>query len=115
MMRGRGLASANVMLRAYAQRPGVATAAGIATGLARNPLMRFFQDQTKRDAERHKGPQSMPMVMPHDRGIAPSTQSAPQDPYGTQHLFSQRRTTGFDNRPFSEPVRYPEPNYGDDY
>jgi hypothetical protein len=114
-MQGRGLAASNIMLRSYAKRPGVATAAGVVTGLARNPLMGFFRDQAKRDAERHRGPQSMPLVMPHDRGSAPTSQYSSQDPYALQSMFSQRRSTGFDNRPFSEPVRYPEPNYGDDY
>ena len=115
MTRGRGVSSANVLLRSYAQRPGVATAAGVAAGLARNPMMSFFRDQAKRDAQRHNGPQSMPLVMPHDRGSAPSQSYSSQDPYALQSMFSQRRTTGFDNKPFSEPVRYQEPNYGDDY
>jgi hypothetical protein len=111
----RTFTSANVMLRKYASRPGLATAAGVglselsALNATRRPLMGFFQGQVRDDAERHAYDYSAPPVMSYDR----SYPTYPQTGGDTPPDFYNRRspqgyTTGFDNRPFSEPERLPD-------
>lgn len=108
-MIGRNIASANTLLRQYARRPGVAALAGGTVGFSRQPLMRFFENQARADAERHRSPQQTPLVQAGERRRVPfDGYQAQYQPSDTSNLFSQRRSTGFDNRPFSEPIREPE-------
>lgn len=100
------------MLRKYANRPGLTSAAGIGLtelygpNAARRPLMGFFQNQMRDDAERHAPGYSAPSVMSYDRTYPTGAQTSGDSyPEFYNRRSSQGYSTGFDNRPFSEPDR----------
>lgn len=102
----RNLASANMMLRSYARRPQLTAAVGGLAGSQKEPLMRFFASQARKDEERHRpgGEYGQGYKRPPypDYPTSSTTQSSTSD---VESMFSPRRTTGFDYRPFSEPVQ----------
>lgn len=93
------------------KRPGLMGGLGAAIGISeltaanalRKPLMSFFNESTKYD--RAGG---VPLVLPEHSVQYPTVQYDDPTPTDVPTYRSRPRSTGYEYRPFSEPVREPD-------